>query len=121
MTLRHLTGITLCSGLWLIGAACTQRTPPEPRSEIVATVEGAGSGNLSSTPAPQIEDWLRKHRDLAMRVDDMCQPVRGRADANWPSSTEGRVCTAARNASMFYRQYHNPPKPKGDAVGPGLH
>jgi hypothetical protein len=51
----------------------------------------------------------------------MCKPVRDKADANWSASTEGRVCTAARNASMFYRQYHNPPKSKGDAVGPGLH
>ena len=121
MTLRYLTGISLCSTLWLIGAACTKPNPPEPHSEIVDTVQRAGSGDLSSAPAPQIEDWLRKHRDLAVQVDDMCKPARDRSDANWPATTEGRVCTAARNASMFYRQYHNPPKPKGDAVGPGLH
>jgi hypothetical protein len=121
MALRYVTGIGLCSALWLIGAGCTKPNPPESHSEIVDTVERAGSGDLSSTPAPQIEDWLRKHRDLAVQVDDKCKAVRGRADANWPSTTEGRVCTAARNASMFYRQYHNPPKPKGDAVGPDLH
>jgi hypothetical protein len=118
ITSRHYFQIVLCSGALLIGNACTK---PEPRSEIVATVERAGSGNLSATPAPQIEDWLRKNRDLAVQVDDMCKPVRDKADANWPTSTEGRVCTAARNASMYYRQYHNPPKPNGDAVGPGLH
>lgn len=121
MTSRHLTRITLCSGLCLIGAACTKPVPPEPRSEIVATVEKAGSGDLSSTTAPQVEDWLRKHRDLAVQVDDMCKPARDKADANWTAGTEGRVCTAARNASMFYRQYHNPPKPHNDAFGPGLH
>jgi hypothetical protein len=121
MTMRYLTGISLCSALWLIGAACTKPNPPEPQSEIVNTVERAGSGDLTSAPAPQIEDWLRKHRDLAVQVDDMCKPVRDRADANWSATTEGRVCTAARNASMFYRQYHSPPKPKGDAVGPGSH
>lgn len=121
MTLRHLKEIILCSGLWLLGAACNRPPPPEPHSEIVATVERAGSGDLSATAAPQIEDWLRKHRELAVQVDDMCKPERERANANWPTSTEGRVCTAARNASMFYRQYHNPPKPKGDAVGPSLH
>jgi hypothetical protein len=121
MTLRQSFQIALCSGVLLIGSACTKPVPPEPRSEIVATVEKSGSGDLSSTPAPQIEDWLRKNRDLAVQVDDMCKPVRDKADANWSTSTEGRVCTAARNASMFYRQYHNPPKPKGDAVGPGLH
>ena len=118
MTKWHLTGMILCTALCVIGAGCTK---PEPHSEIVATVEKAGSGDLSSTPDPQIEDWLRKHRDLAVQVDDMCKPVRDKGDANWATTTEGRVCTAARNASMFYRQYHNPPQPKGDAVGPGLH
>ena len=121
MTARSLTAFIMCLGLWLIDGACTRPIPPEPRSEIVATVEKAGSGTLSSTPAPQIEDWFRKHRDLAVQIDDMCKAPRDKADANWPASTEGRVCTAARNAAMFYRQYQNPPKPKGDAVGPGLH
>ena len=113
--------IILCSGLLLIEGACKKPTSTEPRSEIVATVERAGSGDLSSTPAPQIEDWFRKHRDLAVQVDDRCKPARDQADANWGRSTEGRICTAAQNASMFYRQYHNPPKPKGDPVGPALH
>ena len=120
MKARSLT-TTMCLGLWLIVGGCTKPTPPEPHSEIVATVENAGSGDLSSTPAPQIEDWLRKHRDLAVQVDDSCKVAREKADANWQGSTEGRVCMAARNAAMFYRQYQNPPKPKGDAVGPGLH
>lgn len=113
--------IIFSSALVLIHSACTKPVPSEPRSEIVAAVEHAGSGDLSSSPAPQIEDWLRKHRDLAVQVDDMCKAPRDKADANWPATTEGRVCTAARNASMFYRQYHNPAKPNGDAVGPGLH
>jgi hypothetical protein len=83
-------------------------------------VEKAGSGDLSGAPTPQIEDWLRKRPDFAVQVDDMCKPARDKADANWPASTEGRVCTAARNASMFYRQFHTR-KPKGEPVGPGLH
>jgi hypothetical protein len=118
MKLRHLTGIILCSALWLVGVACTQ---PEPRSAIVDKIERAGAGDLSGTPAPQIEDWLRKHEDLAMQVDDMCKPVRGRADANWPASTEGRVCTAAQNASMFYLQRQKPLKSDGKKFGPGWH
>jgi hypothetical protein len=121
MKSRFVLRITLCLGLLLFGSACIKPTPPEPHSEIVATVEQAGSGDLSSTAAPQIEDWLRKHRDLAVQVDDLCKPARDNADANWAKGTEGRVCTAAKNASIFYRQYHNPPKPKGDPVGPGLH
>ena len=116
--MTRFIGMTTCLGLWLIGTACTKR---EPHSNIVAQVEKAGSGDLSSTPAPQIEDWFRKHRDLAVEVDDMCKGPREKEDANWPTSTEGRVCTAAKNAAMFYRQYHNPPKPQGGNVGPGLH
>src|SRR6201993_3837110 len=99
MTKWHLTGIILCTALWLMGSACTK---PETHSEIVALVERAGSGDLSATPAPQIEDWLRKHRDLAVQVDDLCKPAGDKADANWATTTEGRVCTAAKNASMFY-------------------
>ena len=78
MKARSLT-TTMCLGLWLIVGGCTKPTPPEPRSEIVATVEKAGSGDLSSTPAPQIEDWLRKHRDLAVQVDDMLQGCAGKS------------------------------------------
>jgi hypothetical protein len=103
-------------GLWLIDSACTKPAP----SEIVSTVEKAGSGNLSATPTPQIEDWLKKRPEFAVQVDDMCKPARDKADANWPASTEGRVCTAARNASVVYRQLHGP-KPKGETFGPGLH
>ena len=118
MKLRHVTGITLCLALWLIGAACTQ---PEPHSEIVDKVERAGAGDLSSTPAPQIEDWLRKHGELAVQVDDMCKPVRDKADANWQSSREGRVCTAARSAAISYPQSQSPMKSDGKKFGPGWH
>lgn len=109
------------AALLMFISACTKSSPVEPKSDIVAAVETSGSGDLSSTPVPQIEDWLRQHRELAVRIDDMCAPVREKADANWPAKTEGRVCSAARNASMFYRQYHKAPKGDGDAVGPGLH
>jgi len=111
--------ITLYAGLVSIYSACSNPELPASRSAIVKMVENAGSGDLSSTSSPQIEDWFRKHRDLAVQVDDTCKTPREKADANWQATTEGRICTAARNASMFYRQYHNPSKPKGDAVGPG--
>src|SRR5689334_8612388 len=116
MTSRITVGIALCAGVLLMSAACTR----EPHSEIVAMAERAGSGKLSSTPAPQIEDWLRKHRELAVQLDDSCNGVRPKADVNWPATTEGRVCVAARNAAMFYRQLQSPP-PKSEAFGPGLH
>jgi hypothetical protein len=111
--------ITLYAGLVSIYSACSNSEPPARRSAIVGMVENAGSGDLSSASSSQIEDWFRKHRDLAVQVDDTCKTPREKADAQWPATMEGRICTAARNASMFYRQYHNPSKPKGDVVGPG--
>lgn len=118
MKLRYLTGIILCSALWSTDIACTQ---PEPDSEIVDKVTRAGSGDLSSTPAPQIENWLREHGELAVEVDDMCKPVRDKADANWASTTEGRICTAAQSAAISYRQSQSPLKSDGKKFGPGWH
>jgi hypothetical protein len=83
---------------------------------------GAGGfGQIVVYTAPQIEDWLRNHREFAVQIDDQCNGVRPKADANWPATTEGRVCTAARNAAMFYRQLHSPPTTNGEKFGPGLH
>src|SRR5260370_16318434 len=89
--------IPLCLGLLLFGSACMKPTPPEPHSEIVATVEQAGSGDLSSTAAPQIEDWLRKHRDPAVQADDLCKSAKHNANAHWATAPEGSVCNTPNN------------------------
>jgi hypothetical protein len=89
---------------------CTTKTE-EPVSPIVEKARAAGAGDLASASAPSIEEWLRKHRELAVDLDTMCSPARQSGDAKWLDSTEGRLCMAARNAAMYA-----PKKPlrKGD-------
>lgn len=89
---------------------CTPKAQ-EPSSPIVEKAKAAGAGELANASLPSIEDWLRRHRDLAVDLDNMCKPAREHGDARWLDSTEGRVCTAAQNAAMYA-----PKKPlkKGD-------
>lgn len=89
---------------------CTPK-PPEPSSPIVEKAKAAGAGDLENASLPSIEDWLRKHRDFAINLDNMCKPARQSGDAKWLDSTEGRLCTAAQNAAMYAPK--KPPK-KGD-------
>lgn len=83
--------------LALVLAGCMQ----EPPSEIVRKVEAAGAGNLRAASKDAIEDWFRKHPDVANQTKQMCLPVRASAPANWGYSTEGRVCNAASVAAVF--------------------
>jgi hypothetical protein len=83
-------------------AGCTSN---EPRSEVVEQAQKAGAGDLASASAFSTEDWMRKHRDVAVKLYKMCAPVRDRAPASWGDSTEGKVCTAARNATMSTYKY----------------
>jgi hypothetical protein len=90
---------------------CATKTE-EPAGPIVEKAKAAGAGDLVSASAPSMEEWLRKHRDLAVDLDKMCGRARQSGDAKWLDSTEGRLCTAARNAAMYA-----PKKPlrKGDS------
>jgi hypothetical protein len=94
--------------LGLVG--CTPK-PQEPSSPIIEKAKAAGAGDLANASMASIEDWLRKHRDLAVDLDNMCKSARQNGDARWLDSTEGRVCIAAQNAAMYA-----PKKPlkKGD-------
>jgi hypothetical protein len=96
----------------LLSTACKRQ---EPRSTIVDAVKEAGAGDVESASAFSIDDWMRKHRDVAARVEGMCGPVRERADAQWADSTEGKVCTAARNTAMS--TYSSPRDGKGYHAG----
>jgi hypothetical protein len=48
---------------------------------------------------------MRKHRDVAVKLEGTCAPIREKASANWGDSTEGKVCIAARNAAMSTYKY----------------
>jgi hypothetical protein len=87
---------------WVVtGFAILAGCTPEPRSVIVEKVEQAGSGKLATVSTQAMQAWLGKHRDLSIQVDEMCKPVRQKADAQWTSTTEGRLCSAARQLAFF--------------------
>jgi hypothetical protein len=79
----------------------------EPPSPIVQKAEACGAGDLSTTSPAAVQDWFGRHRDCAVAVDGMCKPVREKATAQWTDSTEGRVCTAARNIAQWVRKPSN--------------
>jgi hypothetical protein len=88
----------------------------EPRSAIVQKVEAAGSGSLSKVSKDGMREWLGKHKDLAYQVDDMCRPIRSKATAQWADSTEGRLCSAARELAFFRS---GPVRNSGQTYWPG--
>ena len=79
----------------------------EPPSLIVQKTEACGSGDISRASSAAIQDWFGKHRDCAVKVDGMCGPVRQHETAQWWDSTEGRVCSAARNITQWTRKPSN--------------
>jgi hypothetical protein len=78
--------------------ACTREHPRH--SAIVDKVQLAGAGDVAAASPFSVEDWMRKHRDVAVEVDKMCAPAREKGDPQWGDTTEGKVCVAARNAAM---------------------
>lgn len=108
---RNRIGACLAVFAFLVGCA------RETRSPIVEKVEQAGAGNLSAVSTQGMQDWLGKHRDVAVQVDEMCKPVREKAPAEWNGTTEGRLCTAARQLA-FYRW--SPAQSDGRKFQPGV-
>src|SRR5260370_42078291 len=94
--------------------ACSR---PEPRGPIVEKVEQAGSGNLANVSKDGMREWLGRHKEVAYQVDEMCKPVRQKATAQWAESTEGRLCSAARELA-FWRS--GPVTSDGKTYLPGL-
>src|SRR5271166_1543136 len=83
----------------LVGLFACNRS--EPNSSIVEKAMQAGSGNLAAVSKDGMREWLGKHKDVAYQVDEMCKPVRQKAPAQWAESTEGRLCTAARELAFW--------------------
>ena len=82
----------------ILGTVGCQRT--EPPSAIVQKAQDAGAGDLTTASTDSIRHWLGQHRSVAGEIDKMCAPVRGSAPANWGDTTEGRLCTAARQLAF---------------------
>ena len=86
---------------WLVVLTTLSCSRPEPSSPIVEKVEQAGSGGLTAVSKDGMREWLGKHKDVAYQADEMCKPVRLKATAQWAESTEGRLCTAARELAFW--------------------
>ena len=102
----------------IFGTVGCQQT--EPPTEIVQRAQDAGAGNLSTASTDSMRQWLGQHRPVAAEIDKMCAPARANAPANWGDTTEGRLCTAARQLA-----FTNPPpgglKSDGRTFRPGTH
>ena len=102
MRLMKLSVIVIVS-LTMMGCSVLKEQP----GPIVQKAEACGAGPLTGTSSEAVQDWFGKHRDCAVAVDGMCKPVREKATAQWTDSTEGRVCTAARNIAQWVRKPSN--------------
>ncbi len=63
-----------------------------------------------------MKQWLGQHKDVAYQIDEMCKPMRIKATAQWAESTEGRLCSAARDLAFFRS---GPVKNSGKTYWPG--
>ena len=86
---------------WIVVLTTFSCSRPEPSSPIVERVERAGSGSLTAVSKDGMREWLGKHKDVAYQADEMCKPIRMNATAQWADSTEGRLCTAARELAFW--------------------
>ena len=86
---------------WIVLLTTFSCSRPEPSSPIVEKVERAGSGSLTAVSKDGMREWLGKHKEMAYQVDETCKPVRQKATAHWADSTEGRLCTAARELAFW--------------------
>src|SRR5215472_6790852 len=84
-------GCAACVTLGLALVGCSRERP----SEIVRMVEKAGARDLRRASVHAITHWFYKHLYVATQAAKRCRVTRARASAEWPETTEGRVCTAA--------------------------
>src|SRR3712207_7878387 len=79
---------------------CTSKTE-EPVSPIVEKARAAGAGDLANASAPSMEEWLRKHRDLAVDLDKMCGP-RSEEHTSELQSRQYLVCRLLLEKKKFF-------------------
>lgn len=81
-------------GLCLAALSGCTSAAHEENSQIVRTVETAGSGSLSGLDQGSIEAWLNAHEATAKQIAAPCRAAGQKAPANWLHTTEGAVCAA---------------------------
>ena len=95
MKLRNLV-LSVTALFWLAGCGA------EPRSDIVAKAEAAGSGKLSRVSQDGMKQWLGQPQRRYLPNRRLCvNRCESRATALWAESTEGRLCSAARELAFF--------------------
>jgi len=99
--MQQLRKSAIAYGCLVVLAGLCACSRSEPRSPIVGKAEQAGSGSLATVSKDGMREWLGKHKDVAYQVDEMCKPVRQKATAQWAESTEGRLCTVARELAFW--------------------
>jgi len=109
------THIILSSLLLLTLCACTRERP----SRIVTLAEQSSAGPLSKVSTNDMRVWLNGHPQIAVRVDDLCAPLRTNVTATWPQTTEGRLCTAARISASQIEVRQNSRRPDTTGFLPG--
>lgn len=95
--MKHIIIVGALFASMMLINGCTE----EPRTALVEKVEEAGCGTLSGVTTDAIQKCLAEQRQLAIEIDQMCTPIRKTGSAQWNDSTEGRVCTAARNLAFW--------------------
>ena len=77
-------------------------TPAAPKSAIVAELEAAGSGDISSADAASIQPWFfRQAQPFKLHVYQECAAALKKADAMWQKSDEGKSCVAVNSACVM--------------------
>jgi hypothetical protein len=99
--MRQLRQRPLMYGCLAVLAGLFACSRSERTSPIVEKVEQAGSGNLAGVSKDSMREWLGKHKEITYQVDEICKPVRQKAPVQWAESTEGRLCTAARELAFW--------------------
>ncbi len=107
-------GITLM----LLSNITTGCSRQQHQSPIVGALEQSGSGNVSGSSVETIQAWLSPRPQLSHEVEQLCGEVRPKADAQWPQTTEGRICTASRNVESLRAV---PAHGDGQKFQPGIH
>jgi hypothetical protein len=108
------TGITFM----LLSLVTTDCSRQQQQSPIVGALEQSGSGLVSGSSVETIQSWLGPRSQLSHEIENMCREVRPKADAQWPQTTEGRICTASRNVASLRAV---PAHGDGQKFQPGVH
>lgn len=103
-------------GLLFLTAGChSDARSSAPESAIVQQVQAAGAGNLDQTDAGSLQIWFAQHIAVARSILPMCAKASQSAPASWATTTEGKSCLSAKNASFMapsgtFDRYTAPPR-----------